>query len=415
MSSRDSSSRKGKERATDYGDYQEVHLVGKGRKGQNANQSHLDSTSPTKKPAYQRTAPRTPLELRGEQPQYHSSNGSPTLARSDVGDLPPPVPSTPLFATSPMPTYQAHIPITWPDSRLLMQPTYPIGGEIAHSYDQPSDRGMSGPSVLNSEYPPSFHSPGYNVSQIPQLDCNQQPPLQYHQPYFAGPYAQAEEAANGAVTTALGGLATGDRNQPYKDNTHRGEPSRVKEKRKFWSEQETYLLTAIGAAQLSWDVKTKYFPGHNLDSCKQKYWKEVERIRASRKEAGDESAFASGKARHPIWGLETDRTIDDMIFRGASSQELTQYLKNQGIKSSDDTQAGSLQTVETLEERSSKKFGPSGWSEREDIILVKFRAEGLAWHEVSERLPGRTFAACANRWTKISQEKRDRLMQVSEV
>lgn len=392
--------------------------MGKRRKRQIADQPDLGSTSPTKRAVHRQRSPHSSFEMYGERPQYPNTHDYSALTRSNTGDSRIYVPPAPRSATTPIPNPQAQDPLAWRPYHGLSTPeNYSTGGGTAHSYDRGIDRGMASPSIQNPEYISSFYGSGYNVSRGSQLDWNQQSPFQDHQPYIGGFYEQANQAAHGAAAMTGRGHATGDLFQPYEDGRRCGDLVEVKEK-KMWTQQEIYLITAIGAAQVPWEMKTKYFPGRSMNNCQRKYAEEVERIRISRKEAGDKSAFALGKVQRPIWGLETERTIVDMVTRGVSSQELMEYLKDQGTRRPDKTlHAGALQTVETLEEseeRSTRKFTPRTWSQKEEIILVTSRAADLTFREISKRLPGRSRDACSGHWTSLSPEKRARLMQLSE-
>lgn len=259
MGSRDSSNRKGKERATEDSDYQEEHLVGKGRKRRNAGHSGLDSTSPTE--THRPIDPRPTFEVHGERPQYHSSHDYPALARSNTEYPRIYAPPTPLVAAPPVPSFQGQGPMVRSYSSLPIPQNYSRGGETVHSHDQRIYHGLAGPPIPGSEYLLSPHGPGYNVPHVSRLDWNQHCLLS---PYLTGPHQQTKEGTSNAATTTLGGIAT------------EGEPRRVPKKYTMWSRDDTYLLKTIGQAQVSWEMRSSYFPGHSVSACQRKYWEEVD-------------------------------------------------------------------------------------------------------------------------------------------
>lgn len=45
------------------------------------------------------------------------------------------------------------------------------------------------------------------------------------------------------------------------------------------------------------------------------------------------------------------------------------------------------------------------WTAREDKTLVDLRDVGMSWHEIVERLPGRTDKACKTRYALLTKPK----------
>lgn len=149
-------------------------------------------------------------------------------------------------------------------------------------------------------------------------------------------------------------------------------------------------------------------------------------MRVKLKKAGDQSDFALGKSPHHKWGFETKQRIENMITQGAGYQELYDYIQNQGLdwprESPEDetlqagaSQAETPQPVTSQARDTRQARDPRRWSEREEIILAKSRAEGLSYRQISKRLPGRTAVACEVRWSGRPKKERDRLMRLASV
>lgn len=139
-------------------------------------------------------------------------------------------------------------------------------------------------------------------------------------------------------------------------------------------------------------------------------------MRVKLKKAGDQSEFALGKSPHHKWGFETKQRIENMITRGAGYQELYDYIQNQGLdwpRESPEDETPQPVTSQARDTRQARD--PRRWSEREEIILAKSRAEGLSSRQISKRLPGRTAVACEVRWSGRPKKERDRLMRLASV